>query len=100
MIELILLYFLTKSIGRLALKKGLPAGRWKFLTVIAWIIFEVIGLILGIGIFGTGNLYGLMAFGLVCAFGGYLTVKYILENKPDNEIKDDIERIGIDQLRP
>ena len=100
MIELILLYFLTKSIGKLALRKGLPTRRWKLLTVASWITFEMIGLILGMGIFGTGNLYGLMAFGLVCAFGGYLTVKYILENKPDNNIKDDIERIGTDQLRP
>lgn len=100
MIELILLYFLTKAIGKLALKKGLRAGRWKLITVIAWITFEMIGIIIGIGIFGTDNLYGLMAFGLVCAFGGYLTVKYILDNKPDNEIRNDIERIGTDQLRP
>ena len=100
MIELILLYFLTKSIGNLASRKGLPTRRWKLFTVAAWLVFEFIGLLIGIAVFGTGNLYGLMAFGLVSAFGGYLTVKYILENKPDNKINDDIERIGTDQLRP
>jgi hypothetical protein len=100
MIEIIVLFYLTKSMGILALKKGLSAGRWKFITVMAWIGFELLGLIIGITFFGSGNLIGLMAFGLVSAFGGYLTVKYILENKPDEKIKDDIERIGTDQLRP
>jgi len=100
MIEIILLYFLTKGMGTLAIKKGLPAGRWKFITVMAWLAFEMIGLIIGMAFFGMGNLYGLMAFALVCAFGGYLTVKYILENKPDEKIKDEIDRIGSDQLRP
>jgi hypothetical protein len=41
-----------------------------------------------------------MMFGLVAAFGGYLTVRYILENKPDEETNDDINRIGTDDLRP
>ena len=60
----------------------------------------MIGIILGIIFFGQGNLIGLMAFGLVCAFGGYLTVRYILEKKPDEKINDDINRIGSDELRP
>ena len=94
MIEIIILYFLTKSIGVTAGKKGLPQGRWKFITVIAWLGFEMAGLILGIAFFGTGNIYSLMAFGLVCAFGGYLTVKYVLDKKPDNKMNEDIDNIG------
>ena len=94
MIEIIILYFLTKSIGVTATNKGLPAGRWKFLTVIAWLGFEMAGLILGIAFFGTENIYSLMAFGLVCAFGGYLTVKYVLAKKPDNKMNEDIDNIG------
>jgi hypothetical protein len=100
MIEIILLFILTKSIGVLAAKKGLPPGRWKFITVIAWLAFEMTGIILGIILFGEGNLIGLMAFGLVCAFGGYLAVRYTLENKPNEKINDDIDRIGTDELRP
>ncbi len=100
MIEIILLFILTKQMGALAVKKGLPRGRWKFITVIAWLVFEMIGIILGIIFFGQGNLIGLMAFGLVCAFGGYLTVKYNLEKRPDEKINDDINRIGTDQLNP
>lgn len=97
MIEIILLFFLTKSMGALAARKGLPSGRWKLITVMAWLAFEMIGMIIGIAVFGTGNLYALMAFALVCAFGGYLTVKYILDNKPDNKVEDEIEKIGRDQ---
>ena len=100
MIEIILLFFLTKSIGELAAKKGLPSGRWKFIVVMAWIGFELIGMMIGMALLGSGNLVGLMMFGLVAAFGGYLTVRYILENKPDEKINDDIDRIGTDQLRP
>ena len=100
MIEIILLFFLTKSIGELAVKKGLPSGRWKFIVVMAWIGFELIGMMIGMALLGSGNLVGLMMFGLVAAFGGYLTVRYILENKPDEKINDDIDRIGTDQLRP
>ena len=100
MIELILLLFLSRNIGALAIKKGLPPGRWKFIMVIAWIIYEIIGMMIWLGLFGTGNLVGLMGFGLACAFGGYLTVRYILENKPDDKIKEDINRIGVDELRP
>ena len=100
MIEIILLFILTKKMGELAATKGLSPGRWKFITVMAWLVFEMIGVFLGIIFFGQGNLIGLMAFGLVCAFGGYLTVKYILDNKPDDKINDDINRIGIDELKP
>lgn len=100
MIEIILLFLLAKSIGSLAVKKGLPARRWKIIMVLAWIMFEMIGLMIGLVIFGKQNLLGLMGFGLLCAFGGYLSVRYFLENKPDDEVKDDVDRIGIDELRP
>jgi hypothetical protein len=99
MIEIIVLYFLTKSIGTTAVKKGLPPARWKIMTVVAWLVFEMTGLMLGIILFGTGNPINLILFGLVCAFGGYLTIRYILENKPDDK-SNDADSIGIDQLRP
>jgi len=100
MLEIILLFFLVKNIGSLAIKKGLPPGKWKVITVLTWLGYELVGFVLGAAIFGTGNIYGLMAFALICAFGGYLTIKYILENKPDESINDDINRIGTDDLRP
>ncbi|HQW92542.1 MAG TPA: hypothetical protein PKY28_05550 [Ferruginibacter sp.] len=94
MLDLILLYFLAKHVGSLAVKKGLPPLRWKITMITAWLIFEMAGLLFGVVFFGTGNLYRLMAFGLVCAFGGYLLIRYILEKKPDQNTFDDINNIG------
>ncbi|MGB4843994.1 MAG: hypothetical protein WBP16_06000 [Ferruginibacter sp.] len=94
MLELVLLYFLAKNIGTLATKKGLPPLKWKLTMIGAWIVFETIGLFIGISMFGTGNLLGLMAIGLASAFGGYLLIRYILEKKPDHNQFDDIDNIG------
>src|SRR6187399_2164643 len=97
LIEIIALYFLTKSIGAAAAKKGEIPGRWKVFTVLAWIAFEMLGLIFGIVFFGTGDIYSLAALGLISGFGGYLMVKYILDKKPDNKINEDIDSIGSEE---
>jgi hypothetical protein len=41
----------------------------------------------------------LAGIGLASAFGGYLIVRAILEKKPD-AYEDDIDNIGVDDLRP
>ena len=92
MLDLILLYFLAKNIGALAIKKGLPPLKWKLTLVGVWLAFEMLGLFFGIAFFGTGNLPALLALGLASAFGGYLLIRYILENKPDQNSFDDIGR--------
>lgn len=92
MIELILLFLLTKNIGVLAERKGEQPGKWKVITVLSWIACEIIGLMLGLMLLGQRNLLGLMFFGLFSAFGGYLLVRYVLEKKPD--ATNDIDNIG------
>ena len=69
--------------GTLAKQKGLNPNRWKLYTILYWILFEFIGCYLAILLFGfsVNNIIGLMAFAIVCAFGGYLLVRYKLENK-------------------
>ena len=99
MIEIIALIFLCKKNGALAIQKGLPAGKWKWYTVLGWLTAEITGLIFGIMLFGNGNIYGLMGIGLISAFGGYLIVKSILEKKPDS-FDEDINKIGVSDLRP
>lgn len=94
MIELILLYFLSVEIGKQAKKKGLPTLRWKLTLLLYWVLFEFAGISLGVMFFGTGNLPALMALGIVSAFGGYLLVRHILEQKPDAGNMDDIDQIG------
>ena len=113
LIDIIALYFLCKRNGILAVKKGLNANKWKWYTILGWLSAEIIGLIFGILLFGTGNLenltdinsleksnfYGLVAIGLISAFGGYLIVKSILEKKPDL-FDEEINKIGVNDLRP
>jgi len=89
MLEIILLIFLTRNIGNIALQKGEKPLPWKILTVLMWIICEVIGTVVGILLFGFEpsmdlyHLIGFLAFALASAFGGYLIIRAILTNKPD-----------------
>lgn len=93
MVEIIVLIILVIHVGKVATRKGEKAAKWQVLTVVAWIIAEVIGFVIGAVIFGTGNLIGLMLLGLISAVGGYLIVKAQLDKIPDN-IDNDINQIG------
>ncbi len=97
--DLIILYFLCKKIGKIALAKGLNAGRWKLYTALSFIGAEIVGLAFGVSAFGQNNLPGLAALGLISAFGGYLLVKATLDKKPDT-FDEDIDKIGVNDLRP
>ena len=99
MLEIIALIFLCKKNGNLAIRKGLKPGPWKWYTVLAWIVTEMTGVMLGIVLFGQGNIIGIMSLGLVSAFGGYLFIKYVLDKKPDS-YDEEINRIGTDDLHP
>ena len=99
MLEIIALIFLCKKNGELAERKGLKPGTWKLYTVLAWIITELMGILIAFILFGQANIIGAMAVGLFSAFGGYLFIKYLLEKMPD-AIDDDINNIGVDDLRP
>ena len=83
MLEIILLIILTRKIGEQAVRKGEHKGWWKFYTVLAWIGFEIIGVMISLTI--TRNVILNMLFGIVCAFGGYLLVRARLERIPDKE---------------
>ena len=98
--------------GNLAVQKGLNATTWKLYTILGFFAAEIVGIILGIVLFGidinafnnaeklqNSNIYGLEAFALISAFGGYLIVKSILEKKPDS-FDEDINKISINDLRP
>ena len=51
MLEILALIYLTRSIGQLALNKGLKPGTWKLYTVLAWFAGEITGLIIGFTMF-------------------------------------------------
>lgn len=84
----------------MAEQKGLKPSRWKLYTVLAWFAGEIVGIMMGFSIFGTNNLFGVIAIGLFGAFGGYLSVRYNLEQKQDTFDGDDSNRTTIDELGP
>lgn len=100
MLEIIALIFITKSIGRLAEKKGLKAVTWKIYTVASWFIVEFIGIALGLFVLNSKDPIALQLLGLVSAYGGFLIVQSILKKKPDPTVEDDINKIGVDDLKP
>lgn len=93
MIEIIVLIILAINIGKVATRKGEKPVKWQVLTVIGWVVAELLGVMLGIMFFGKGNLIGLMLLGLISAVGGYLIVKAQLDKIPDH-LEDDINNIG------
>jgi len=80
-IEILILFFLTKNIGVLATSKGVPPGRWKLYTVLGWIFFELVGFLISMAI--VQNILANAFFGMACAFTGYLIPKYLLEKMPN-----------------
>ena len=93
MLEIIILIFLTKEIGRLAHSKGLKPGTWKIYTVAGWIISEIIGVIVGVMIFGVDNIFSVILVGLTFAITSYFIIKAQLNKLPDY-FDDDIDSIG------
>ena len=109
MIEIGALILTTRYIGKLAIQKGLKPNTWKIYSIACWFVFEFIGLTAGVVLFyqpdslpkmSFADLLPLMLLGLVCAFGGFLLVRSILQNKPNNTPDEDINRIGVDDLKP
>jgi CDP-diglyceride synthetase len=84
MIEIIVLFFLGRQIGRMASRKGLSPKKWILYLVGAWVAAEFAGIVLGSILFGMSNLAGLLLFAIACAFGGYLMVRNRLEQMPDS----------------
>lgn len=94
MIDFIILLFLCRNIGKLSREKGLSPILWQLLTVIGWIVFEGIGLNIALGWYGYNDINNfeklfaiiikqpeIFFFSLFSAFGGYLLVRFILEQK-------------------
>ncbi len=97
--DLIILFFLCRKIGKIAREKGLKALKWQLFTILSWFILEGIGLIVALEWLGYQNIKttnemiaavtknpGITFFSLFCGYGGYLLVRYILEKKEPIQI--------------
>ena len=94
MLEIIALIFITREIGRLAESKGLRPGLWKFYNVTGWVITELLGVIVGILIFGKDNIVSVFLVGILFAVTSYFLIKGYLSRLPDIGLQDDINNIG------
>lgn len=94
MLDLIILYFLTKEIGKIAAQKGLKPFSWKIYTIIAWIASEIVGIVVGIMMFGVNNLVSIILVGFTFAITSYFLIKAQLNRLPDKSFDDDINNIG------
>jgi len=94
MLEIIALIFITREIGKLAQSKGLKPLTWKIYTVISWIITEIVGLIVGVMLFGKDNLFSVVLVGLTFAITSYFIIKAQLNKLPDHRFDDDINNLG------
>ena len=97
MLEIILVVFLAKKLGALAVKKGEPKGRWQTFFVLSWIGLEVLGM--GIGMVLSNNYVLAMLLGLAAAGGSYLLFKYKLDQMPDKlEMDNWVDNIGQNEM--
>ena len=95
MLDLIVLIFLTREIGRLAGSKGLKPFTWKVYIVISWLIAEIIGVVAGVMIFGPYNLVSIILVGIIFAVTSYFIIKAYLNKLPDHDgIENDINNMG------
>ncbi|HEV2831485.1 MAG TPA: hypothetical protein VIQ00_12415 [Chitinophagaceae bacterium] len=94
MIDLIVLFFLTKEIGKLSLQKGVKPMTWKIYTVAGWIISEVLGFIVALMFFEKDNLFSIVLVGFLFAITSYFIIKSQLQKLPDQNSEDDINNIG------
>lgn len=93
MIEIIVLIFLSRHIGKLAKQKGLRPSTWQIYLVAGWILAEIIGVMVGFMLVGPKDLISLGLIGIAFAFSSYFLLRSMLEKYPD-ALEDDIDNIG------
>jgi len=96
MLDIILVWLLFgRSVGSLASRKGQKPTLWKLYLVLAWFGLEVVGLFIGMVI--SKNLILAALLGLASGFGGFLMIRYRLEQFPDIPEENWMDRLGKQQ---
>lgn len=82
--DIIFLIFACFYISKRAKAKGLEPKPWVLRLIGIYILFELIGGFISMMI-TKNNLTMAAIFGFFCALGGFLLVKYKLDNTPENK---------------
>lgn len=92
MLEIIAVIFLSKKIGELAERKGQPKGKWKAFMILGWFGSEIIGIAIGLGMFGEQALGPILLLGYALAILSYFAIREKLQKMPDIDNGFDFEK--------
>jgi len=81
MIDIIILYFLCQRIKNIVEPKGYSVGWWRFYTIITWLGFELLGLLVSLRM-GKDLMVAFLS-GLLCALGAYLLLQQKAKQLPN-----------------
>ena len=87
MIEIAILYFLVRQLGRLAEQKGLPPFKWKINGIFAWVGGEFLGFFTILELTKTQNIVLSMLFAIGTGYLFFLLLKQYLQSMPDSNKK-------------
>jgi len=84
MIEIVVLYFLIRQLGRIAEQKGLPVINWKINGILAWVGGEFLGFFLILNLTNTQDLILSALFAIGMGYLSFLLLKQYLQSRPDS----------------
>jgi hypothetical protein len=85
------MYLTSKNIAEIAKDKGYSKSLWRLLAILAWIIFEFIGVVFGLIILGEEGGLMIYLFALLGALLGVFVVRKILDSRPN--VKDNSDTL-------
>jgi hypothetical protein len=94
MLDIIILIFLSFRIRDTAVQKGLAPRPWVIKNILAWVGMELIGIVVGLMLFGQDRPIMIILVALPFAIGGYHIVSNQLDKMPDipsNDVGDDLQ---------
>jgi len=87
MIEIVVLYFLVRKLGELAVQKGQSPFKWKINGIFAWVGGEFLGFFVILELTKTKDLILSMLFAIGTGYLFFLLLRQYLQSMPDSDKK-------------
>ena len=84
MIEIVVLYFLVRKLGKVAEQKGLSPFKWKINGILAWVGGEFFGFVLILELTKTQDIILSLLFAIGCGYLCFLLLRQYLQSMPDS----------------
>ena len=101
MLEIFLVFRLSRDVGKIAERKGLSLRRWKNYAVLLWFGFEILGFMIALSVFEEmPAMWLLTGYGLPVLV--HVLLRQNLKRRPDadRDMDDWINQIGTDSTDP